>query len=258
MPEGDTRKQEYARVLPVLLRPALVGEPEPLENYLADHSNLPGPAGNFTLLHSLADLLVSEAVAGHETAVWDLLERWASLSPDIAPANSPPEFLPFAAALAHGLIGAAREDYFGPAIDRLRAQARDPRWRTREMVAQGLQALARARFGDLPELVAFEGLGLAQAGDEAAALALLQPLAEGGYGKVVGHCAYFALKLGDLAAAERFALAATELTFADQAAWACLSIVWRLTGDPREQWLADYDRLVMPIDLNPPQGFVDI
>ena len=32
---------------------------------------------------------------------------------------------------------------------------------------------------------------------------------------------------------------------ADQVAWSLLSLAWRLVGDPREDWLCDYDRLVM-------------
>ncbi len=35
----------------------------------------------------------------------------------------------------------------------------------------------------------------------------------------------------------------------NQVAWAQLSVVWRLLGDPREEWLCDYGRLVMPIDV---------
>ena len=35
----------------------------------------------------------------------------------------------------------------------------------------------------------------------------------------------------------------------DQNAWAMLSVAWRLLDDPREQWLCDYDRLVMITDV---------
>jgi len=33
-----------------------------------------------------------------------------------------------------------------------------------------------------------------------------------------------------------------------------LTVVWRIKGDPREEWLADYERLVMPIDIEPPSA----
>lgn len=39
-----------------------------------------------------------------------------------------------------------------------------------------------------------------------------------------------------------------------QSAWAILSVAWRLLDDAREQWLCDYDRLVMQIDVPPPDG----
>ena len=43
----------------------------------------------------------------------------------------------------------------------------------------------------------------------------------------------------------------------EQAAWSYLSIIWRLLDDPREAWLADYDKLVMPMDIEAPPGFAN-
>ncbi len=37
-----------------------------------------------------------------------------------------------------------------------------------------------------------------------------------------------------------------------QTAWAILSLAWRVMDDPREQWLCDYDRLVMTVPVSPP------
>ena len=37
-----------------------------------------------------------------------------------------------------------------------------------------------------------------------------------------------------------------------QTAWSILSLAWRLLDDPREHWLCDYDRLVMSVDVPPP------
>jgi Flp pilus assembly protein TadD len=44
----------------------------------------------------------------------------------------------------------------------------------------------------------------------------------------------------------------------DQEIWAYLATAWRLTGDPREHWLAGYDRLIdlMPVDV--PDGWSDM
>ncbi len=36
-----------------------------------------------------------------------------------------------------------------------------------------------------------------------------------------------------------------------QTAWSILSLAWRVLADPREQWLCDYDRLVMSVDVRP-------
>jgi len=36
-----------------------------------------------------------------------------------------------------------------------------------------------------------------------------------------------------------------------------LTVIWRMLGDPREAWLADYERLVMPVDLDAAPGFFD-
>jgi len=35
----------------------------------------------------------------------------------------------------------------------------------------------------------------------------------------------------------------------DQVAWSLLSLAWRLTRDPREHWLCDYDRLIMVTEV---------
>lgn len=116
---------------------------------------------------------------------------------------------------------------------------------------------AQGKFGRQPELVAFRGLALGLAGDSEGALAELEPLAASGFGAVLGHCAYYRLKLGDLRVAESHALAATEIMPLDQAAWSYLSIIWRLLDDPREAWLADYDKLVMPIEIDAPPRFAN-
>ncbi len=92
---------------------------------------------------------------------------------------------------------------------------------------------------------------LCRMGDAKAALAVLEPLANQSpdNAAVRAHLAHILLLLGDPAQAERHALRATELAPLDQLGWSFLTIIWRLLDDPRERWLADYDRLVMPIDL---------
>jgi tetratricopeptide (TPR) repeat protein len=122
-----------------------------------------------------------------------------------------------------------------------------------QMLAWAKEALAR--FGRQPDLIALHGLALGLGGDGEGALAELEPLAETGFAPVLAHCAYYRLKLGDPGAAETHALAATRADPLEQTAWSYLTVIWRLLDDAREAWLADYDRLVMPVDIAPPDGF---
>lgn len=62
------------------------------------------------------------------------------------------------------------------------------------------------------------------------------------------------LCMNDPKAAEAHALAATQLAPLDQSGWAHLSVIWRLLEDAREGWLADYERFVMPVDIELPDG----
>lgn len=61
-----------------------------------------------------------------------------------APVGHPAEMLPFCGALGMGALGAEDRNYRPAALAKLRSLANDPRWRTREAVAQGLQRLAAA------------------------------------------------------------------------------------------------------------------
>lgn len=126
--------------------------------------------------------------------------------------------------------------------------------------ADAMLALADEAIGKLgtpPDFLTMRGLALAM-GDASEGLKVLEPLADGGYETIRGHCAYYRLMAGDVRAAEAHALRATEVNSFDQPAWAYLTIIWRLLGDPREAWLADYERLVMPLMIAPPAGFRDI
>lgn len=63
------------------------------------------------------------------------------------------------------------------------------------------------------------------------------------------------LRAGKLAVAAELAGEATRLDPGNQEAWAYLATVWRLTNDPREQWLCDYERLIGQVEVEPPAGF---
>jgi hypothetical protein len=99
------------------------------EPFLLKNSGLPGPRGNIELGQAVAD-------QGDER----LFRRLISFDAKVAPTNTPQEFLAFCGTIGFGRLAAEGD---AGAIKVLRKQASDPRWRTREAVAMGLQ-----RVGD--------------------------------------------------------------------------------------------------------------
>jgi len=100
------------------------------EAYLKKESRLPGPRGNLELAHAAA----KEASKG-------ILTRYARLTPDQAPENSPEVFLASCGVLGLGRLLAEGDEAQESALRRL---ARDSRWRIREAVATGLQTVGDA------------------------------------------------------------------------------------------------------------------
>lgn len=136
------------------------GSPQELEAYIRANSNLPGPRGNLGLAGAFANI-IAEAGGSGPLRAWELFAGWSEISAGDAPVNNPREFLPFCAALGFGVLGARDPQLFPQAIERLRNLARDPRWRTREAVAMGLQSMLAARSREtIPALEAW-----VQAGD---------------------------------------------------------------------------------------------
>jgi tetratricopeptide (TPR) repeat protein len=112
---------------------------------------------------------------------------------------------------------------------------------------------AERALGPQAEFILAKATALGRSGDPKAALDVLQDLVEAApdNASVHGHLSHMLLMLGDPAKAEGHALRATELAPLDQFGWSHLTIIWRLLNDPREAWLADYERLVMCVDLDP-------
>jgi hypothetical protein len=93
--------------------------------YLRAESGLPGPRGNLELAQAAAD-------EGDEAT----FRRYLGCTADLAPVNSPDEFLAFCGAVGLGrLLAEGRLDL----LPDLRRCASDPRWRMREGVAMALQ-----------------------------------------------------------------------------------------------------------------------
>ena len=105
------------------------------EPYLLQESGLPGPRGNLELAQVVAD-------EGDR----DLFEHFRTFTPQVAPVNSPQEFLAFCGVLGLGKLLAEGET---EALDLLRPYASDPRWRTREAVAMALQRVGKKDMGFL-------------------------------------------------------------------------------------------------------------
>lgn len=113
---------------------------EKIKKYLISNSNLPGPRGNLELADTFAEV-VNDYSMENPQEIWTLANRLADVSPDEAPVNNPKEFLPFCGAVAIGAIGSIHTTFYRKALAYLRKLADDPRWRTREAVAMGIQKL---------------------------------------------------------------------------------------------------------------------
>jgi len=107
------------------------------EPYLLQESGLPGPRGNLELAQVVAD-----------EGTRDLFKHFLTYTPDVAPVNSPQEFLAFCGVVGLGRLLAEGDDTL---LETLRPYASDPRWRTREAVAMALQRLGRINMGKLLE-----------------------------------------------------------------------------------------------------------
>lgn len=116
-----TKTDSYRTILPSLAD---------WDAYLLKESGLPGPRGNLELAQVVADL-------GSRA----LFCRYAAITAEQAPVNSPAEFLSFCGVAGLGRLLAEGERSL---LADLRAHANDPRWRLREAVAMALQ-----RWGDV-------------------------------------------------------------------------------------------------------------
>jgi tetratricopeptide (TPR) repeat protein len=66
------------------------------------------------------------------------------------------------------------------------------------------------------------------------------------------------LRVGDAEAAIKMLDAAVECDPTDQSALGILTLALRAANDPREHWLADYERLAVPCEVPVPRGYSDM
>jgi len=129
--------------------------------FLLGESRLPGPRGNLELAHAVA-------LEGDKPLFMGYI---ASYPADRAPTNAPEEFLAFCGVLGLGAVLAKGD--FG-VLETLRQSSRDPRWRTREAVAQALQMWGKQNMGLLIQEMA-KWAGGDPYEQRAAAAALCEP-----------------------------------------------------------------------------------
>jgi hypothetical protein len=130
------------------------------DEYLLKESGLPGPRGNLELAQAVANL-------GDRA----LFLRYLGYTVEIAPVNSPYEFLAFCGAVGLGRLLAEGDLSVFPTLRNL---ASDPRWRMREAVAMALQRLGDVNMPCLLEEMAIWCLGSPYE-QRAAAAALCEP-----------------------------------------------------------------------------------
>ncbi len=121
------RIQEYRDTLQSLPSPSSEVGRKAWRDYLTEHSGLPGPRGN-------PEMAPAVALEGSEAMFAGYLAEFTPL--EVAPVNSPQEFLYFCGVLGLGrIVAEGKREY----LQQLQRSASDPRWRTREGVAMALQ-----------------------------------------------------------------------------------------------------------------------
>ncbi|NNM75497.1 tetratricopeptide repeat protein [Sphingomonas sp. ID1715] len=128
----------------------------------------------------------------------------------------------------------------------------------RDFQQLGEWAMQAARaVGPHPEIRIARAAALSRLGKHAQAIDILRDVVARSPELAVAHqhLAHCLVAAGEPKPAEAHALKATKIDALDQAPWALLTVIWRLLDDPREHWLADYERLVMPVDLDAAEGF---
>ena len=118
---------------------------------------------------------------------------------------------------------------------------------------------AEGLLGPRPEVRVARAAALSRLGNQHRAIALLKDVLDASpdHAAAHQHLAHCLVAAGDPKEAAKYALRATEIDPLDQAPWALLTVIWRLLNDTREFWLADYERLVMPVELDAAPGFFD-
>ena len=125
----------------------IIVDPNLTESFILDNSKLPGPRANIELAIAIANELLPHIAK----SPWKQhLLDWSEIDPSVAPSNHPKEFLPFVATIALATAYTSSNEDDRHLIDRvLRRSANDPRWRSREACAMGLQSIGMQSPDDM-------------------------------------------------------------------------------------------------------------
>jgi hypothetical protein len=115
----------------------IINDPEKLEKFIIENSNLPGPRGNLELAFGFAEIYDD----------LDVLLKWIKITEDQADVNNPKSFLAFCSAVCLGKIYTKNKNK--KIIVILKKLANDGRWRMREAVAFGFQNIGEHDFNEL-------------------------------------------------------------------------------------------------------------
>lgn len=129
-----------------------------------------------------------------------------------------------------------------------------------ERKIEARDALAEARTRgcpDTPELRLLEAMSLADSGRDDEATRALDALNKAcpGHSGIKLAFAQHMLANGVPERAESLCAEVLQEIPLDQLALAYRGTAWQLMGDPREQWLLDYQRMVRQVEVPPPSGY---
>ena len=118
----------------------IIDDPDKLEKFVMENSDLPGPRANLELAFALSEVYENREV----------LAKWIEIDADRAGVNDPRSFLPFCSAVCLGRLYGKTKDK--KIIRILKKCACDDRWRIREAVAFGFQKIGEENFSELKSI----------------------------------------------------------------------------------------------------------
>lgn len=122
-----------------------------IEKFLFEHSNLPGPRANLTLVYDFANYFKQHNI---NNGLLNMLISWCNINIEEAPVNDVKEYLPLVGIVSLGAnYPYANESIRESILNQIRLAMNSERWRTREGSAMALQEIAEHDFTPVKELI---------------------------------------------------------------------------------------------------------